>query len=109
LKNKRLENYALIAGLAVAALGVATTWTLATHTRVGALCVMILKALDLVDVFLVASVGVLAGTTTAVFALLCLLSRPKEEDRLSEEERQAEENREENRLGNICENKNDEN
>jgi len=81
MKKKRLGTCVLIVGLAVVFFAVVATSALATHTRAGALCVMILKALDLMNAYILASVAVVVGTSTAVFALSRLLSCDAEEDR----------------------------
>jgi len=93
LKKSKPGTYFLIGGLSVVLLSVVATLIFATHTRSGALCVMILKALDIMDACIIAFVAVVAGATTAVFSLSRLASVSAEEERQK----------------NVDENKNDEN
>lgn len=80
MKKKRLGTCVLIGGCILLILFVAGTFVWTSYTRSGALCVMILKALDIKDVFLVGFGSCVAGLAVDLYMLARLLSDSQEDE-----------------------------
>ncbi len=93
MKKKRLGISVLIGGCILLILFVAGAFVWTSYTRSGALCVMILKALDIKDVFLVGFASCVAGLAVDLYMLARLLSGSQEDEGRRDDDKRNDENR----------------